>query len=493
MQLSEIIKKCKTPLKIENFTEMNVKGISMMSKEIKKNHIFSAIKGSKNNGEDYIKDILKFKKIALIISLRSKIKLHSKIYNFITIIRTGEIRKLTAEIASIFYPNSIKQKIAVTGTNGKTSVVHYTRQLWKFQKIDGASFGTLGLIHNGKVLKKLNLTTPEPTTNHKHLNKLSRIGCQKIIFEASSIGLNQDRLYPLKFDVLAFTNLSRDHLDYHKTIKNYKMSKALLFTNYAKKNSSAIINTDSKHSEFFLRICKKKKLKILDFGKRAKFLKINLIKKKPTGFTVIMEFKKTKFSLDFECTSIFEIYNKICSLILVFENNLKIKNLELLKKLKNPIGRLERIYDKKKIKVFVDYAHTPSALNNVLSSLKKITKGKLFCVFGCGGDRDKAKRNLMTREAIKFSDKVIITDDNPRFEDPLKIRNEMLKNLNKNQLYKTKQIGDREKAIQFSIGLLKKNDTLLIAGKGHETFQIVKDAKIHFNDKKIALKFLEEK
>ncbi len=324
------------------------------------------------------------------------------------------------------------------------------------------------------------------------MSLLSKKGCKKAIIEASSIGLDQNRLFPLKFNKVVFTNLTIDHLDYHKSFKEYKSSKGLLFKNYTNHKSLGIINTDSKYSHFFLDICKKNNLEVIDFGKNANFLKISKISKLNNKFNVYLSIKKKKFNFFFESFSVYEIYNKICALLIVFGKDLKEKDFKIIKKLKNPPGRIEKIKNKKKLNIFIDYAHTPDALKNVLSPLKKSCMGKLITIIGCGGERDKLKRPLMTKEALKLSDKIIITDDNPRNEDPQKIRKEMISKIPKKKLIHIKEIPNRKKAIQYCINILKKNDFLLIAGKGHENYQIIKNRKFFFSDKKTVIDLIKK-
>ena len=255
MRLSKIIKKCKTLVKINNFYDFEVKGISDNSKRIKENFIFAAIKGEKKNGEFYIPNLSKLKKVAIIVSENYEIK--SKSSNFVYI-KCKNVRQVLSEVSSIIFTNNIKQKIAVTGTNGKTSVVYYTRQIWNMLGENNSSIGTLGIFFNNKKIMKSELTTSNSITNHKYLSTLSDKSCEKVIFEASSIGLDQYRLFPIKFDKVAFTNLSRDHLDYHKKFDIYKKSKSLLFSKYTKKNSVAVIFSDSKYSNYFKDICIKR-------------------------------------------------------------------------------------------------------------------------------------------------------------------------------------------------------------------------------------------
>jgi UDP-N-acetylmuramoyl-L-alanyl-D-glutamate--2,6-diaminopimelate ligase len=295
----------------------------------------------------------------------------------------------------------------------------------------------------------------------------------------------------MKFNKVVFTNLTNDHLDYHKNFKKYKESKGDLFQDYVYKNTVAVINADDKYSEYFKNICKSQKIKFLDFGKKADFLKILKIKKEINSFFLEIKINNKKLKIFVNSLTKYDIYNKLCALLIVFENNIKSNHLDLLNFLKSPPGRLEKI-NSQNLNIFIDYAHTPDALRNVLLNLKKNCLGKIVTVIGCGGDRDKIKRPMMTREALKFSDKVIVTDDNPRNEDPKKIRNQMIHGLSENEKKNIKIIADRKKAIIFSLKIINKKDFLIIAGKGHENFQIVGEKKIYFSDKETVLNYLEK-
>ncbi len=482
MKLEIILKKCQSQFTVQNFKNIDLVGVSSDSREIKDNFLFGAIKGKKFNGERFIKDLVFLKNLVIVISTRSNSKIY-KVNKNITIIQTYDVRKLIAEISYFFYPKSLDETVAITGTNGKTSIAEYVRQIWSFQKVNCCSIGTLGIIHNKKKVLETNLTTPEANEINRCLSLLSKKGCKKAVIETSSIGLDQKRLFPFKFNKVVFTNLTTDHLDYHQSFNKYKHSKGLLFKDYIDNNSVGIINADSNHSKFFLNICKKQKIEIIDFGLNANFLKIKKIKKMDRKYNVFLSIKKKEFNIFFESFSVYEIYNKICALLIIFGKSLEKKDFQIIKKLKNPPGRIEKINNKKKLNIFVDYAHTPDALKNVLSALKNFCKGKLITIVGCGGDRDKSKRPLMTEEALKFSDKIIITDDNPRNEDPKKIRNEMISKIPKKKLIFIKEIPNRKKAIQYCINILGKNDFLLIAGKGHENYQIIKNKKKFFSDK----------
>ncbi len=491
MKLKKILNQCKTEYKCLNLYDFKIRGICTNSEEVKENYIFGAIQGQRFNGESFLGDFKRISKLVVVLSIKSKLNF-DLIEKNIIVIKTKNVRKFISEISYIFYPNSLKEIIGVTGTNGKTSIADYTRQIWTQKKIDCCSIGTLGIIHNKKKIFDQGLTTPDPITLNKKLNFLSKKGCKKIIIEASSIGLEQNRLFPLKFKKVIFSNLSRDHIDYHKTFNNYKEAKSLLFKYHTYKNTVAIINSDSIHSKYFLEICRKKKIKILDFGKKASFLKIISIKKFSNFYNVNFLLNRKKIEISIYSFSIYEIYNKLSALLAVFGEKIDEKKFIFLKNLYNPPGRIEKIRNKKKLNIFVDYAHTPDALKNVLSSLKKVCKGKLITVIGCGGERDTKKRPLMTKEALKYSDKIIITDDNPRNENPKKIRKEMISKISKNQKLKISEISNRRKAIEYSINIMDLDDFLIIAGKGHENYQEIRSRKFYFSDKNTVLKFINK-
>jgi UDP-N-acetylmuramyl-tripeptide synthetase len=488
-KLNSILKKCNSKYSINNFSNIEIKGVSTFSKKIQNNFIFGAIKGENFNGENFLKDLINLKKIVIVISDKSSIEL--KRFSSFIIIKTSDVKELVSEISHAFYNYKLDEIVAVTGTNGKTSVADYTRQLWQSIKIDAASIGTLGVIFKDNQIFNLNLTTPESIDLQKILNYLSKKNCKKAILEASSIGIDQKRLFKMKFNKVVFTNLTNDHLDYHKNFKKYKESKGDLFQDYVYKNTVAVINADDKYSEYFKNICKSQKIKFLDFGKKADFLKILKIKKEINSFFLEIKINNKKLKIFVNSLTKYDIYNKLCALLIVFENNIKSNHLDLLNFLKSPPGRLEKI-NSQNLNIFIDYAHTPDALRNVLLNLKKNCLGKIVTVIGCGGDRDKIKRPMMTREALKFSDKVIVTDDNPRNEDPKKIRNQMIHGLSENEKKNIKIIADRKKAIIFSLKIINKKDFLIIAGKGHENFQIVGEKKIYFSDKETVLNYLEK-
>ena len=488
MKIKEILGYCKTPFLVKNLKDINVKGIALNSENIKSNYIFAAIKGTKINGEDFIDDVSKIANVIILTSFSvSNIDNKSTIF-----VQTRNVRELMGEISSILYPNSIKNKIAITGTNGKTSIAHYVSELSSKQFISNAIFGTLGVLFNKNKFAETNLTTPDVITNHRLLNKLNKKECERVIFEASSIGLHQKRLQNIYFDKLAFTNLTNDHMDYHKDFRNYKMSKSILFNENIKKSTIAIINTDDKYSKFFIKVCEKNKIKILDYGKKAKYLKIIKTLTKTNIIETHLELNHRRFRIDFPCYTSYQVYNQICAFLLVFGKKLNKKKIINNLNISDPNGRLEKIYDKNNIRVFIDYAHTPDALKQILSTLGN-TEGNLVIVFGCGGDRDIKKRPLMSKEAVKYCDYIFMTSDNPRTESPKNIFSDMTKKLKQKDLQKIEIIENRSKAIHAAIDFIKSGDTLIIAGKGHEKYQIINDKRIYFSDSEIAINKLLDK
>lgn len=490
MKLNKILENCSTKYFLKkNHLNPEIYGIAVHSSKVKKKFLFGAIKGNKFNGENYIQTLIQKNKNFFIVHNSfdtTKFDLKKNIF-----IKTNNVRLLVSEVASVLFPNNIKEKIAVTGTNGKTSIANYSLQLNRIVGERMASIGTLGTIFNDEKIENTEqLTTPQSIEFHKSLKNLSVKGCKKLIVEASSIGLDQNRLHPIKFNKVAFTNLSHDHLDYHKSLTKYKIAKTKLFSEHTTSNSIAIINADDKYTKYFLTICKERKIKVLDYGFKGNFIKFKSIKDQKNGFLINFTFNQKDFELYLNCSSSFEIFNLFASLIITFEEKLNSNKFNLLNDLKNTDGRLEKIYDKT-FSVFIDYAHTPDAVQNVLSCLLKKKSNRIISIIGCGGNRDKKKRNIMTKKALKYSDLVILADDNPRYERPETIRKEMMQNLNKSELLRISNIGDRKKAIRYGLKLVKKKDILIIFGKGHEKFQIINGKKKIFSDHDVVKNFLK--
>ena len=454
MLLKNLIKK--SPKSLES---LKIKGLALNSKDVKKGFIFFAIRGNNTNGENYINQAIRNGAVLIICQKNCKF-----IDNKVNIIKTNEIRKLISKITAKFYKLKPKNIFVVTGTNGKTSVADFFYQILTLSNIPVASIGTLGIKFNSNSIKT-KLTTPDIITLHKNLAKIKKNKIDNVIIEASSHGLHQKRLDNLKLKAGIFTNFSQDHLDYHKTMKAYLNAKLDLFSKLLPTNSHIICDESTKQYKNLKNISKKRNLRLLNISK-----KIYQIKEFP--FTLVGTFQIKNLSMAI-------LAAKLC--------NLSDKKIyKTLKNIKNVNGRLNltKKYPNN-IRVFIDYAHTPEALREVLKSLKNAYNNNISLVFGCGGDRDFKKRPLMAKIAKTFCKKIYVTDDNPRKENPSKIRKEIIANL-KDKIFLN--IGNRSKAIKQAILNSEPNEIILIAGKGHENYQDYGNKIISVSDKEIVKK-----
>ncbi len=440
MLLKKLIKNLSPEKKI-----IQIRGLAIDSKKVKKGFIFFAIKGHKFNGEKFINDAIKKGAVAVVCSKNTSYK---KID--VPTIKTSNVRHLLSEISSKFYKKKPKNIIAVTGTNGKTSVAELFYQILSLNNIPVASIGTLGVKYKNKVIKS-KLTTPDTISIHKILNKIKKNKIDNVILEASSHGLHQNRLDHLKLKAGIFTNFSQDHLDYHKTMGSYLSAKLILFKKIIDQKKTIISDKLLKEFLILRKISKKRNLRLIDINLTKEKLKKKLSLK-------LNEFQMTNLSMAVAAA-------KLC--------NLKEKKIyNSLGKIKDVDGRLELIKTFiNNIKVYVDFAHTPDALLKSLKALKKLNGDNISVVFGCGGDRDFKKRPLMAKIVSSNSKKIYVTDDNPRNENPEKIRKEIIDNLNNRNFF---NIGSRTQAIKKAILKAEPNEIILVAGKGHETQQIYK-------------------
>lgn len=461
-----------------------VMGISIDSREVNKGDLFFSLEQRKIKALSHINQAID--KGALgIISYKNFD--NNSIDTKIPIIKVDSVRKELSIISSEFYPNQPRIVAAITGTNGKTSVAKFTEQIWKNNGIASASIGTLG---NSRFFSDSSLTTPDPVSLHKQLNDLSMSDYDNVIIEASSHGLDQHRIDNVRLSGAAFTSFSRDHLDYHKNMKQYLNAKKRLFTSLLEKDSTAVVNLigiNRRYHGFINDICSRNLITIgtsnatinlLGFS-RSSNKKINL-KISVNGQSVVIE---TPFIALFQA-----INATIAGCVASMDSRISLMDyLMSITLLKDISGRLEFVASKyKDANIYVDYAHTPSAMKAVLESLRPVTKNKLILVFGAGGNRDKGKRNFMRDIAKNYADFIIITDDNPRFEDPKKIRSQLMVNTN-NFI----EIPDRYDAIKYAIDKLESGDNLIICGKGHEEYMIYQDSKISFSDQLVVKSILD--
>ena len=383
-----------------------------------------------------------------------------------------------------FFAAQPKTVAAVTGTNGKTSVTVFLREIWAALGQRAASMGTIGVVTpDGET--KLNHTTPGPIELHRILAELKRDGIDRLAVEASSHGLDQYRLDGVDIAAVGFTNLTRDHMDYHPTFEAYLACKLRLFRELARDGAVAVVNADTEHAEDFIAAAKARGLRLLTVGEKGESLKLLARAPHGDGQSLKVAYDENTYTVALPFAGAFQVSNALVAAAFAIglgENARAV--FAALAGLKGAPGRLEKVATAKSgAPVYVDYAHTPDALENILTALRPHTKGKLWVVFGCGGDRDKGKRPLMGAAAAKFADRVIVTDDNPRSEEAAAIRKEALAGCPG-----AREIGDRAEAIRAGIAALGEGDVLVIAGKGHESGQIV-GAVVHpFSDRDEAIK-----
>jgi len=461
----------------KNYRKISVKGIAFDSRSVKKGDIFFAIEGNKNQGRKFITEALS--KGASVIISDKKLKYSNR---KIPLLVVKDVRKKLTEASSKFYRKKPKNIIAVTGTNGKSSVADFFYQILTINKIPAASIGTLGIISK-KYKKKTNLTSLDPLSLHKNLEILSKKKINNVILEASSHGLKQKRLDNLNIKVGIFTNLSHDHLDYHRNIKSYLDSKMYLFKNLLNKKSKIITDESNKEFKILKNISNKRKIKKLTIGVNSGDIKILQNKYKENKQIVKILVNSKIFTIEIPLIGYFQTKNLLMAILAATNCGLNYKKIfKQLKKIKPVPGRLECVAKlKNNSDIIVDFSHTPDALKQSLIALKKQFKKEIIIVFGCGGERDIKKRPIMGKIAKKYCRKIFITDDNPRHESPKKIRNQIMRSCKKIAV----NIGNRKKAIEAAIKELGTNEILLVAGKGHEKVQDYGKKILNFSDKKI--------
>jgi UDP-N-acetylmuramoyl-L-alanyl-D-glutamate--2,6-diaminopimelate ligase len=413
---------------------------------------------------------------------------HITMENGVLFLFVKNIRAEWARIASRFFESDFENIVAITGTNGKSSALDILRQIWLKSKIKSASIGTLGVI-TAESCEKLphNMTSPDCLELHKILHKLRESGIKNIAMEATSQGIEQYRIDEIEFSVCAFTNFTQDHLDYHQTFENYWNAKARLFMELASKESIFVVNDDDPRSKKIYAIARDRGIECRGYGYNSQDVKIIDVVAAGLHQRVRVSFYGKKFSFVLPLQGIFQIHNALCAASIAYVIGLDSEEIvEKLQKLQSINGRLELVSSFKLAHIYIDYAHTPDALQNAILSLKNHTKRRIITIFGCGGNRDHQKRVLMGKIAEKFSDLVIVTDDNPRDEDPKQIRKMILEGC-QNAI----EIADRKIAIEFAMEMLSDGDTLLVAGKGHETHQQVGSKLLEFSDRSVILEKVE--
>ncbi len=461
-----------------------VEAVTSDSRTVTKNTLFVAVTGAKADGNRYV-EMATQKGASVIVSEAEK---PSALASDVTWIRVASTRHAVSEIAAIWYPTQPAYTVAVTGTDGKTSTADFFRQISELTGKKAASIGTLGVLGSAREYPALN-TTPDPILLHRTLSEIAQEGITHVGLEASSHGLDQHRLHGVNVCAAAFTNLSRDHLDYHLTMENYFAAKLKLFTEVLKKDGVAVINADSPYFAAIQSACEARGHRVVSYGKAARDYVIHSITPTTHGLNIHTVIHGQPCDFLMPLIGSFQVYNFMAALgmaeICGIDPHLALQKIAAIKGVP---GRLEYVasHPQHAAPVYVDYAHTPAALENILKIMRPHIEGKLHVVFGCGGDRDAGKRPEMGISAATYADAVVVTDDNPRSESPDLIRAAILKPLTPAQQQKTRSIGDRKEAIAFAIGSLQKGDGLVIAGKGHEKTQIIGNTVIPFDDAAVA-------
>ena len=451
--------------------DVSIGGITDDSRAVKPGFLFVALAGSKADGASYIDQALANGAAAVIATNGAYAGPHK-------IISVENPRRILALAASRFYDRQPETIIAVTGTNGKTSVSVFVRQIWEAMGFRAASLGTIGVVgpHSSKYLAH---TTPGPVQLAQLSAELRDDGVKHLAIEASSHGLEQNRLDGLLLAAGGFTNLTRDHLDYHSTFEAYFKAKLRLFSELLPQGAAAVINMDSPQAEDILAVAQRRSLVPFRIGHKGTELK--LLKQTSAGLEQLLtvETLHGTFEIALPLVGNFQVSNALVAAGLVIASGGDVsQTFHALENLKGARGRLELVGRKPTGgSIFVDYAHTPDALENVLNSLRPSATGKLIAVFGCGGDRDKGKRPIMGEIAARIADHVIVTDDNPRNEVAATIRSQVLMGAKR-----ASEIADRAKAIRAGVELLQNGDILLVAGKGHEEGQIFANQTLPFVD-----------
>lgn len=492
MKLEKIIETI-NPTLLCNYQDTEITGISYNSKTTQKGDIFICMLGEHTDGHEYTK-MAQDQGAAAIVALK-------QIDTTLPLLLVEDTTLALGQIANIFYqkPSENLFLIGVTGTNGKTTVTHLIENIFEKAKKPCGLIGTLGQrISTQAVYTDAKHTTPQAPELQKTLDKMLENGLKNVVMEVSSHSLEQHRIEGCKFNGAVFTNLTQDHLDYHITMEKYANAKAKLFRtlNHKKQPSFAIINMDDKYAEI-MKDAVPHKVKIYSYSihnEKAKIRATNInYSTNGASFECITPLGRRTISL--QMTGEFSIYNALAALATSIASEIDLDIcIEALENTKNVAGRFEVV--SKEPMVIVDYAHTPDGLENVLKAAKAILpndKSELICVFGCGGDRDSTKRPKMAKIAENIANKVVITSDNPRSEDPQQIITDILSGIKSLDSNKIIVEIDRKEAINQAIKIAKNEDIVVIAGKGHEDYQILKDKTIHFDDREEARKALESK
>jgi len=457
----------------------DISGLTADSREVATGWLFAALPGAKLDGRDFIDQAVEAG-AAAVLSLADA---EERIAGRVPLVADAEPRSLLARMAAAFHGAQPDTVVAVTGTNGKTSVAEFARQIWAALGKKAASIGTLGVVENAGPVGP-SLTTPDPVRLHKTLADLAGRGVKCAALEASSHGLAQARLDGVRVAAAAFTNLTRDHLDYHGTMEAYRDAKLRLFTRVMDAEGAAVLNADSEFFASFAAAARERGQRVVAYGVAPNAL-LRLAGRRPTpnGQDLDLIIGGTEISVHLPLVGDFQAWNALAAVGLAYATGASAgEATRALPRIAGVRGRMERVGTLPNgATVYVDYAHTPDALETVLRAARPHVEGDLWCVFGCGGDRDPGKRPMMAERVAAFSDKPVLSDDNPRSEDPAEIRHQAMQGAPG-----IEEIGGRAEAIHRTIERLGAGDVLIVAGKGHEQGQEISGVMHPFDDASVA-------
>jgi len=494
MKLSDILltiqHEGRAEIKAVGPTGVSVSGITHDSRAVKPGYIFVALDGKHNHGKEFIGQAVKSGAVAV---------LSDNVYSdSVTSIISGNVRHAMAHIASALYssPDKNLKMIGITGTNGKTTISYFLEHILNSSALPCGVIGTVNYRFGSKTTEAPN-TTPESTEVYNILSKMLAGGCKACVMEVSSHALMLERVEGIEFDLAVFTNLTREHLDFHKTMGEYFLAKAKLFTGLvpAKKRDTkyAIINVDDPYGKKLVRMTGEASVITYAIDAEAD-VTARRLKATSKASEFVLSTPQGKKKISIAHIGRHNVYNALAAVSAALCAGVPFeKAAHLMESAPGAPGRLQKVELGQPYTVLVDFAHTGDALENVLSAIHKIKANRIITVFGCGGDRDRTKRPVMGEIATRLSDYVLVTSDNPRSEDPDKIALDIEVGIRKHHRNNYQVIIDREQAIAQAIAMAEKDDIILIAGKGHETYQIIGDTKIHFNDAETAKKYIEKR
>ena len=457
------------------------KGLTSDSRKVKPGYLFAALSGTRTDGARFVKDAVARGATAVLGAPALAPDVAALGVKFIA---DENPRLGLARYAAAFFDTQPNTVAAVTGTKGKSSIVAFLREIWTALGKPAASLGTVGVVGpKGEI--PLSHTTPDPVEIHELLARLKADGVEHLAIEASSHGLDQHRLDGAVISACGFTNITRDHMDYHPTFDHYLAAKLRLFGDVVKDGGVAVVNADAEHADAFIAAAKARGLKLITVGRKGDTIRLDRREDRGGAQALTLHYQDRIFYVELPQAGDFQASNALVAAGLAIglgEDAGKV--FAALEHLKGAPGRMEKVaFAASGAPIYVDYAHTPDSLEKILQALRPHTANRLHIVFGCGGDRDKGKRPLMGAVAVALADDVIVTDDNPRTEDAATIRAEILA-----AAKGAREIGDRAEAILSAVTALKAGDVLVIAGKGHETGQYIKGEVHPFSDREQALK-----